>query len=145
MKKTVCLCGLAFTITMIAILSCICSVLAYEDCDDVWGNYARAKVCGTYPTPITKPYYAVYHDAWIYENLKGRCCFTGWDNVQRTSVKYSVWRYLGVWGGHVYPPHQQYNPPYYNQIWHAQTETWGNIGSIHQEKVTAVIGPPGMQ
>lgn len=138
MRKIVHVCGISFLVSMIVFLSLISSVKAYQDCNEVWGNYSYAKVCGTYPK-LFYPYYHVYHYAGIFECLKGRYHFIGWD--KSGNVLYSVW-------GILQPPTMEieWTSGLTYKIWTAETEVWAPYywpPSPDMEYIAAFIGPPG--
>ncbi|MEM4733679.1 MAG: hypothetical protein QXD70_04035 [Candidatus Bathyarchaeia archaeon] len=140
MKRTVYLLGTALVISIIVFLSSVKPVRAYMDEDDVWSEpngYAHAYVRGSWYR-FGYPYYAVHHEADIFETLKGRAHFIGWD--KNGNVLYNVWRYFSG------TLHEEYAPPYYNVIQAAMTETWAPYSyppSPYQEYAAAIIEPPG--
>jgi len=141
MKRTIYLLVIAFLISMVAFLSWAALVRAYQDEDDVWSEpngYAHAYVRGSY-SRFWYPFYSVRHEADIFECLKGRYHFFGYN---RTNYQlYDVWG--TIQNGATHP---EYDPGIYNKIWVADTETWAPYGSApnpNMEEAHASIGPPG--
>jgi hypothetical protein len=149
MKRTVALLGLAFLVSMVAFLSCVGQAMAPLlppgwDEDDVWSEpngYAHAYVGGSYNrnAPYPWKYYRVHHEADIFECLRGRYHFFGNDKDNNP-----VYSYYGVIQGGA--THAESDPPYYNTIVFADTETWApyySPPSPSMEYAHACIGPPG--
>lgn len=143
MKKALYLSGIALLASMVIVLGFVGPVKAYMDEDDVWSEpngYAHAYVRGSF-NRIWYPFYTVHHEADIFECLKGRYHFIGWD--RDGDVLYSVWGTMqnGVM-------HVEYDPSFVNEIWIAETEVWAPYGSPpnpYMEYAVASIGPPGTQ
>jgi hypothetical protein len=149
MKRTVALLGLAFLVSIVAFLSFVGPVRAPLlppglDEDDVWSEpngYASAYVRGTYNRngPYPWKYYRIHHEADIFECLRGRYQFFGKDISNNL-----VYSYYGViQNGATYV---ESDPPYYNTIVFANTETWAPYyypPSPYMEYAHACIGLPG--
>jgi len=108
-----------FLVSMIALSAFVSAVKAYVDENDVWSEpngYAHAYVKGSW-TRFGLPYYKVHHEADIFECLKGRYHFKGWD--KNGNVLYDIW---GVMENGVM--HVEYDPPFYYKVWGALTEVW---------------------
>jgi len=135
------LCGISLLIIMVGLMGLISPVKAYMDENDIWSEpngYAHAYVRGSF-NRIWKPFYAVHHEADIFECLRGRYHFIGWN--QNGTVLYDVW---GVMQNGVM--HVEYDPQVYNQIFTAETEVWAPYSyppSPNMEYAAAFIGPPG--